>query len=263
MSLRDFDCLSPMGFTLMAHCYRFVNVDWQHAVRELIPDQGFEMRFRDGCTLKLAGWVISQHRELHLGCGIEPASGVCHEVDIVAQCDETMAIIEIKNRPGSPPEKNDVIVFFAKMIDYLAATPTLLRREVVPIFVSSSAFEHSGLAACIGLGIHPIAPSMRPFPLLIDGARRMQIELDRGVSVSSSIRENFDDFCSTLNRLSVSLLATSLDERCDCLTDTSIVFHTISRLSTGELADDLYRANAIFIDLLSAFQAAKAAGSTS
>ena len=133
------------------HCYKFVDSIWQHVDREPIPDQGFELRFRESCVKDLIDWNISQQREMHLGCNLQTASGVCHEVDIVAKSQDLIAILELKNRQGSPPEKNDVIVFFAKIFDYLALNPTLLLSEIIPIFMSNTQFEVTGLAACMGL----------------------------------------------------------------------------------------------------------------
>ena len=32
---------------LLQHCYRFVNVEWQHLPRDDSPDQGFEAKLRE------------------------------------------------------------------------------------------------------------------------------------------------------------------------------------------------------------------------
>ena len=69
---------------------------------------------------------------LHLGSGLETASGVLHEIDVVARSTDVTAILEMKNRKGTLPDKNDVIVFFAKVLDYLAANPVLVSRDVCP-----------------------------------------------------------------------------------------------------------------------------------
>ena len=184
MALRVEKPAPEPALVLLRHCYRFVNEDWQHLPRDESPDQGFEKKLRESCITKLAGWVVSQHREMNLGMGLITASGVLHEIDVVTQREPAVGILELKNRPESPPEKNDVIVFFAKILDYLCFTPAVLRSYLVPIFVSSYAFEQSGLAACLGLGIHPIAPQLRPLPILIDNANRMLDEMDRGVALS-------------------------------------------------------------------------------
>src|SRR6266446_4150165 len=137
---------TPMpALTLLRHCYRFVNEAWQHLPRDESADQGFEVRLRESCITQLVGWVVSQHREMNLGMGLMTASGVLHEIDVVSQREPVVGILELKNRPEWPPEKNDVIVFFAKILDYLCLTPALLRSYLLPIFMSSHAFEQSGL----------------------------------------------------------------------------------------------------------------------
>jgi hypothetical protein len=89
----------------------FCQREWQHAVREPLPDQGFEERFRESCVRYLVGWSVAPEREMHLGSALNTASGMSHEVDIVCQYQDVIAVLEIKNRPATPPEKNDVIVF--------------------------------------------------------------------------------------------------------------------------------------------------------
>ncbi len=260
MRLRVEDSLSPSALTLLRRCYQFVNTEWQHAQREALPDQGFEMRFRDSCIVNLKGWVVSQNRELRLGCGLDTASGVLHEVDIVVQFDGLMGILELKNRHGWPPEKNDVIVFFAKIIDYLALNTSLLRRDLLPVFMSCFAFEQSGLGACLGLGIHPVAPQLRPFPLLVENVRRMAVELDGGVSVSTEDEGCFEDFCATLNRLSVTLAPMDINRRCDYLSDASMVVSAVGGLRTCALADEFRTLNAECSRLIGVFRAAKSDG---
>ena len=191
MPIRTGDILPKAGLQFLVLCYRFVTIDWQHANREDTPDQGFEHRCRDYCVTRLgSGWTVSQPREMQLGAGLETASGIYHEVDIVARHAELVAPAELKNRPGNPPEKNDVIGFFAKLIDYLCANPSLLQQEFCPTFVTTTAFDVNGLGACVGLGIHPVAPGLRPLPVLVHNARLMQNELDRGLVLGQSILES-------------------------------------------------------------------------
>ena len=238
-----------------------MNTEWQHVQREALPDQGFEMRFRDSCIVNLRGWGVSQNRELRLGCGLDTASGVLHEVDVVVQFDGLMGILELKNRHGWPPEKNDVIVFFAKIIDYLALNTSLLRRDLLPVFMSCFAFEQSGLAACLGLGIHPIAPQLRPLPLLIENARRMSVELDRGVSLSKEDEGCFEDLCANLNRLTVTLAPMDINRRCDYLSETSMMVSAVGGLPTCAIADEFRSLNAECGRLIGVFKAAKSDGS--
>jgi hypothetical protein len=259
MILRVEKKVPPIALAMLRHCYQFVNKDWQHVERDESADQGFEVKLRESCVTKLTGWVVSQHREMNLGTGYGTASGVLHEIDIVVQNEPAVGILELKNRPGWPPEKNDVIVFFAKILDYLCLTPALLRSCLVPIFVSSYAFERSGLAACLGLGIHPIAPQLRPLPILIDNAKRMHKELETGVKVPSEDEGAFDDFCSQLNRMSNVLAGAEVNTRFTCLNDSSIAVHAFGDMPVSELADELRALNGECARLLEVFRTAKGA----
>jgi hypothetical protein len=257
MGLEIEEPLPAHGLALLKHCYRFVNDEWQHSPRDGSPDQGFEVRLRDSCVTKLIGWVVSQHREMNLGLGLITASGVLHEIDVVAQHEPTMGILELKNRQAWPPEKNDVIVFFAKILDYLCHTPALLRSHLVPIFLSSYPFEQSGLAACLGLGIHPIAPQLRPLPILRDNAKRMTTEINKGISLSSEEALAFDDFCAKLTNLSSLLAGADLNRRFDYFNDLTIAVRACEEIDVGELADEMRNLNSECTRLMHVFRAAK------
>lgn len=257
MALRVEKPVPATALDLLRHCYRFVNEDWQHLPRDESADQGFEVRLRESCIAKLAGWVVSQHRELNLGMGLITASGVLHEIDVVAQREPTVGILELKNRAEWPPEKNDVIVFFAKILDYLCFTPALLRSYVVPIFVSSYAFEQSGLAACLGLGIHPVAPMLRPLPILIDNANRMTAEIDKGMPLSHDETVAFDDFCAKLNHTSSILAGADANVRFDCFNDLTVAVRAFGGVAVTELADDLRALNGECSRLIDIFKTAK------
>lgn len=260
MNIRVDDILPEAGLHFLKRCYKFVGQEWQHAVRELIPDQGFEQRFRESCVINLPSWNISQEREMQLGYGLDTASGVSHEVDIVARHPDLTAILEIKNRQSSPPEKNDVVVFFAKIFDYLALNPNLMLKEVCPAFMSNTPFEQSGLAACLGLGIHPIAPNLRPLPILVHNARCMEVELQKGVVVAPDMRERFSDFCAQLNQISVTLSQTWLTSRCGYQSESTIVLRAVGGLQTLSLSQELRQLNSDCSWLLDEFKRAKSRG---
>lgn len=260
MNIRVEESLPEAAIHFLKRCYKFVSQEWQHAVRDPLPDQGFEQRFRESCVINLTEWNISQEREMHFGDGLDTASGVAHEVDIVARHQILIAILELKNRRGSPPEKNDVIVLFAKILDYLALNPTLLLKEVCPVFMSTTSFEQSGLAACLGLGIHPVAPNLRPLPLLVHNARCIDFELQKGVVVASDVRGCFQDFCAQLNRISVTLSQTWLSSRCGYQSDSTIVLKTVGGLQTLSLSQELMQLNSDCCRLLEEFRRAKSRG---
>src|SRR5579871_4719228 len=257
MALRVEIPVPPAALVLLRHCYLFVNEDWQHLPRDESADQGFEVKLRESCISKLAGWVVSQHREMNLGMGLITASGVLHEVDVVAQREPTVGILELKNRSEWPPEKNDVIVFFAKILDYLCLTPALLRSYLVPIFASSHPFEQSGLAACLGLGIHPVAPGIRPLPMLIDNANRMLGEMKNGVTLPQSDTLAFEDFCAKVSNMVSQLAGADANVRFDCFNDLTIAVRAFGGVAVTELADELWALNGECSRLIQAFKVAK------
>ena len=241
-------------------CYRFVAFEWPHVDRIQVQDGGFEQRFRESCVLELPDWSISTEREFYLGSGLDTASSVAHEVDIIAKHSDLRAIMELKNWGSARPGKNDVIVFFAKVLDYLAANPALLIGDVCLAFMSWRSFDSSGLEACLGLGIHPVTPGLRPLPILINNAMLMQSELDQGLSVAPDLVDRFDDYCALLNLLSVGLNETWLDNRCGYLSDNSLVLRAVMPRDTVALSSQLRRASTDCSEILEAFKMAKAAG---
>lgn len=250
--------LPPAAVGLLRETYRFVDQRWQHVQRDASPDQGFERQFREYCVSTMSGWTISQAREMGLGGGLETASGVLHEIDLVAQHERVVGVFELKNRRGSLTEKNDVIVLFAKLIDYIARNPTVLFREVCPVFLSAAGFEATGLAACLGLGVHPVAPGLRPLAILGDAGARMAYELRCDLTVSTAVRDDFDDFCARVNRLGVTLAGTWLSGRCGYLSETSVLVKTLTPPdSVVAASDDLRKANADCTRLLRQFRDAK------
>ena len=101
MALRYEAITTAQGLRFLRHCYRFVDADWQHSPREQLPDQGFESKFRSSCVTAFQGWQISQEWELGLGSELVTASGVRHEIDLVARHPDALAIAELKNRPAA------------------------------------------------------------------------------------------------------------------------------------------------------------------
>jgi hypothetical protein len=241
---------SQVQLSFLWHCYRFDNEKWPHADRDLSSDQGFEKQFREYCVTHLDAWVISQHREMHLGGELSTASGILHEIDIVAQHRELTAVLELKNQQSSTPGKNDVIIFFAKLFDYLALNPVLTLKEVCPVFMTSSSFEVNTLAACLGLGIHPIGHRLRPLPLLVDCAERMEFEFKCGCIRSDTLRSEVDDFRAGVNALCLALDQTWVSSRCGYQAEDRIVLRALPEIETPELSHRIRVLNADCTDLL-------------
>ena len=130
--------------------------------------------------------------------------------------------------------------------------------DICLAFLSRNSFDASGLAACLGLGIHPVASDIRPLPVLTNNAILMENELRQGVTVPSDTQDRFDDWCAELNSLAVALNETWMDNRCGYLSDDSLLFKAVAPLQTGVLAGRLRQANSDGADILREFRAAKA-----
>jgi hypothetical protein len=127
----------------------------------------------------------------------------------------------------------------------------------VPIFVSSYAFQQSALAACLGLGIHPVAPSVRPLPILVDNANRMTTEIDKGLALSSADTLAFDDFCAKLANMLSLLAGADANNRFDYFNDLTIAVRAFGGVDVEELADELRTLNSECSRLIKVFKAAK------
>ena len=257
MDLKTSNIVSGDLVRFLRCCYRFLNEEWPHANREPIPDQGFEEAFRTTCVSKLRDWRISQVREMQLGEDLFTASGTNHEIDLVGVHHQASAIVELKHWQFGPPTKNEVIVFFAKILDYVAANPTLMLKDICPIFVSSSGFEESGLAACLGLGIHPVGPGLRPLPVIVDSAQRMEVEIRSGIGAEDELSSQLVDFWAMLHRLCVAVEPMWLSSRCGYLSENAIVVRAASCMDSKELSQNLREANAECLRLLDAFRRAR------
>lgn len=257
MTIRVEKPLPAAGLELLRHCYRFVNEEWQHVTHDESVDQGFEVKLRESCTTKLITWVVSHNREMNLGMSLMTASGVLHELDVVTQQEPVIGVMELKNRVEWPPEKNDVIVFFAKILDYLCLTPSILRSHLVPIFISNYAFSQSGLAACLGLGIHPIAPQLRPLPMLIDNANRILLEIEKGVTLSARNEFALGEFCAKVGNMASILAGADANTRFDCFNDLTIAVRAFSAGAVHEMADELRTLNGECSRLIEVIKTAK------
>ena len=242
VAIRVEDELPRAAVDFLKFCYRFVNETWQHADRADLPDQGFERSFRASCVTDLTGWEISQEREMRLGHELSTASGVLHEIDIVAKHSDVTAIMELKNRQ-EPPAKNDVVVFFAKILDYIALNPDLLLKELCPVFMSTAVFEINGLAACLGLGIHPVGPGLRPVPMLVDNAMRIDFELRQGLQVSQEAHDRFEDFCAELNSMCLSLTDNWTGSRFGYRSENTILVKAAAGSDSQAISHSLWQLN--------------------
>ncbi len=230
-------------------CYRFVNDEWPHARREELPDQGFERRFREACVRDLVDWQVSDERELHLGGEYAPASGVTHEVDIVANHSETTVIVEMKNRADAVG-KNEVVVFFAKVLDYILANPALALKELGLVFACRTSFEPRGLATCLGLGVHPVSSNIRPLPVLKNTIDILDRVVRRGLRLPSDLQPRLNDLRAEIANVSVGLNDTWLDNRLSYRSETTLLIRAIPSISADAFAQRFTDANSTCSDIL-------------
>jgi len=234
---------------LLRGSYKFITVVWPCSERENIPDQGFEKKFREFCNIKLSFLRVSQEREMNLGKQLTTLSGILHEIDLVTESSKVIHLFELKNK-SYLTDKNDIIVFYAKFIDYLCNNPHLSLNEIHLDFLSFNMFEINALGACMGLGIHPISPTIRPLPILIDNAKRIEFELNNGLELPDCYANKYDDFVAKLNRFSSSIKESWLSNRIGFLSETSFLFKKSAVEDVQNLAYELIKLNSMCKDLL-------------
>lgn len=226
--------LQPLFLT-----YRFVAQDWLRARREPIPDSGFEEFCRNTLVAQLPGFRISQPREMRLGGHFATSSGILHEVDLVASRETLRIIWELKHW-SAHVDKNAVIGFWAKLMDYLSATPDLAAFECIPVFVTTGAFDDHALAAALALGIEPVAPGLRSPLILAHNLRLLESgPEDQRVFVAQS-EELIQEFRLGCNRLAAMLSGASLSDRVGRLSDKAISV-AARTVEDGVAAGDLLR----------------------
>jgi hypothetical protein len=142
-------------------------------------------------------------------------------------------------------------------LDYLCHTPSLLRTRLVPIFVSSYGFQQSGLAACLGLGIHPVGPQLRPPIVLLENTNLMTHELKNGLSLTPADVLAFDDFRSKLKNILSLLEGADVNNRFDYLNDLTVIVHAFGNVDVDDLANELRTLNSECSRLIHVFKAAK------
>lgn len=256
MSVQIDDSFTPITLQFLKRCFKFVDQEWRIAPRETLPDKGFEIRFRENYIRQMPGWSISHSGQVNFE-GQYTASGLSHEISLISHHPEGVGILEMQNDQDVSPGKNDIIVFFAKVLDYVMNNPLLAQRDICPVFVSSHKFEEMSLSACLSLGIHPVAPGLRPLPLLVDGARRMGNELNKGLLLAPNIFNDYAELCGRLNKISSRLQGTWLSNRCGYQSDSTVVLRSTVVEDPISLSHELKSANEECSNLLAEFRTAK------
>jgi len=246
----------PPTAQFLREAYQFVARSWQHTPRDETPDQGFERRFREHYIERFE-WMEDFCRPGNAARSNsrETASGVLHEIDLVALHDTATAVAELKNYQNTP-DKNDVIIFHAKVLDYVVANADLILRELCLAFVACTTLEDPTLSTCFGLGIHPVTPQLRPLPVLIQNATYWQRKIHEGTNISNEIMARFEDFGARLSKVAVSLSETWPSCRFGYQGPNRIVIRTAAFSDSDSLLQDFRSLNADCLPLKEAFDPA-------
>jgi hypothetical protein len=204
------------------------------------------------------GFVVSLPREMRLGGSYQSTSGILHELDLVCSRGDLRIVWELKHW-SNHAEKNAVVGFWAKLIDFLAANSDLAAQENVPVFMTTSTFDAHGLAAALGLGIEPLAPGLRPLPVLAYNLRLLDAELKRTPAFRADVEGLVDDYGASCARLATLLVGSSMSERVGRISDTAISLKTRSFDDAVEAASLLRLANGQWTNIQAAWARAKAA----
>jgi hypothetical protein len=120
--LTDEACSSD-AFLFLNSCYKFVCC--RLASCQAQGHASFEAALRDWTVLNLPSRGLSRSRGRWDSERLTTASGILHEIDIFAAHDQVTGMVELNQRQDDVVDKNDVILFFAKLLDYLCAHPFL------------------------------------------------------------------------------------------------------------------------------------------
>jgi len=99
----------------------------------------FEDHLRDRLSEQISFDLISSRHDLGLGQGLSTRSGLVHELDLITRQGSNLFIFELKHYAESQLNKEMVLVFNQKVIDYyLENYKTLSTLKVHRIFVTRS-----------------------------------------------------------------------------------------------------------------------------
>jgi len=157
---------------------------------------GGDMGFTVAVDSMLAGKgldLFMRAGELTLGTGLPAMSGLFHEHDLGVRGKSEVVLFELKNYPRSRVNKNELMLFHQKTLDfYLALVQLGSAARMIRTFVTTDRRITDSLRGfCLQWGIVLVEPALRPIPALLAVMR----DLD-GTSHVSGIAE----FESHLNR---------------------------------------------------------------
>ncbi len=117
-------------------------------------DQGFERLLRECLDDALLPGQVSGIRDLGMGDGRTPAVVPRHELDLILRCDEGRFVIEAKAWQAEAG-KEAVIVFLAKILDFMAAANVEPLGPIFAGFIALNGFSDAALRIMFACGLTP------------------------------------------------------------------------------------------------------------
>jgi hypothetical protein len=118
-------------------------------------DHGFERLLRECLEDALLPGQVSGVRDLGMGDGRTPAVVPRHELDLILLCDEGRFVIEAKAWQEEAG-KEAVIVFLAKILDFMAAPTFDPFGPIFAGFIALNGFSDAALRIVFACGLTPI-----------------------------------------------------------------------------------------------------------
>ncbi|MBE2228443.1 MAG: hypothetical protein IAE93_13895 [Ignavibacteria bacterium] len=139
----------------------FVSKEWPKIQRKPKPDQGFEEEFKNYLFNKEIIDTINNFHDLSLGAfSLKSFSNVNHELDVVATKNSDLLVFELKNYAHGGLNKEIVLVFWGKFIDFYFRNYLILKDYNINLFIvlASSQIDENIRDLCSAFGIKLIEP---------------------------------------------------------------------------------------------------------
>lgn len=143
-----------------AYSWLFVYKEWDKLRRMPVPDQGFEVCFREYLYRNLNFDVVSDERDLGLGLSYHSLSDTPHELDVVCVKDRDLFVVELKHYEVSNITKEIVFTFLGKVMDFYFGNAEVLSNYKITMFLITinRNVDDSIRKLCITYGIKLIEP---------------------------------------------------------------------------------------------------------
>ena len=117
-------------------------------------DGGFERLLRESLDDAMLPGQVSGTRDMEMGDGRTPGVVPRHELDLILRCNEGRFVIEAKAWQGEVG-KEAVIVFLAKMLDFMAAVNVEPLGPIFAGFIGLNGFSDAALRIMFTCGVIP------------------------------------------------------------------------------------------------------------